>query len=311
MTVDKAKQNEEQIPEMRDDRIAAIQIGEGAVRGRIVRLGPALDEALGGDRYPEPVARLLGEAVLLSALVASSLKFDGRLLVQAHGTNEGAVSLLVAESTSTGHIRAYARYDETALARVLAAHKTPTARALIGPGTFAMTIDSDIHKERYQGIAAIAGDHLSDAAESYYETSEQIPTKIHLAVGRLQQDGAPHWRGGGLMIQRVAGDETRGDVKESWDHARAVMATLKDIELIDPALPPQRLLYQLFHEQGVRMDTPRTVKAECNCSRARLLETIKTFDQQARKDMLEDGKVTAKCQFCDEEHVFSAKEIGL
>ncbi len=296
---------------MQDNQIAAVQIGGGSVRGRIIRMSDELDKALGADRYPEPVARLLGEAILLSALVASSLKFDGRLLIQTHGTNEGAVSLLVAECTTKGDVRAYARYDEAALKRIVAADKTPSAKTLIGGGTFAMTIDSNVHKEQYQGIAAIEGDSLADAAESYFETSEQIPTQIRLAVGRVQENGRPVWQGGGLMIQKIAGDETRGDAEESWSHAKAVMATLTDLELIDPDLPPERLLYRLFHEQGVRLDTPKPVRANCSCSRERLLQTIKTFDEQARRDMLEDGKVMAKCQFCDEEHVFTAEEIGL
>ena len=301
-----------EVENIEDNIISPFQIGKGEVRGRIVRLGDALDKALCGAHYPEAVARLLGEAALIASLVGLSLKFDGRLLVQAHGTNEGAVSLLVAECNTQGNIRSYARYDEAALARIMKNDKTPTAKTLMGGGTFAMTIDSDIHKERYQGIAAIEGDNLSDAAENYFATSEQIPTSIKLAVGHLQQgEEQAQWRGGGILVQKIAGDENRSDSEESWVHAKAVMATVKPIELLDPDLPMERLLYRLFHEQGVRIEKAKKIIARCSCSEEALLATIRTFDKKAREEMLEDGKVTADCQFCQTQYVFSKNDIGL
>ncbi len=295
-----------------ENMIAPFQLGGSAVRGRIVRLGTELDKAVCGAHYPEAIARLMGEAILISVLVGMSLKFEGRLLLQAHGTNAGAVSLLVAECNTDGHIRSYARYDEASLEKILAENKTPSAKTLLGGGTFAMTIDSDIHKDRYQGITAIEGERLADAAENYFATSEQIPTLIKLAVGRLQQgEGQAEWRGGAVLIQKIAGDEKRGESEESWVHAKAVMATLTDVELLDPDLPIERLLYRLFHEQGVSLETPKKIQARCSCSEEKLLQTIKTFDEQARKDMLEDGKLTANCQFCRKDYVFTKGDIGL
>ncbi len=296
---------------IKDNQIANIQIGEDTVRGRIVRLATELEQAICADYYPAIVAQLLGEAVILSALIASSLKFDGRLLVQAHGTNEGAVSLLVAECTSSGNVRSYARFDQKSLDRILTDNPNPDAKTLLGGGTFAMTIDSDIHKEKYQGIAAIEGADLADAAENYFKTSEQVPTIIKLAVGRVQEGDGEHWRGSGILVQRIASDAKRSDASDDWDFAKAVMATLKDVELLDPDLPAERLLYRLFHEHGVRIAEIKNIKAKCSCSRTRLLQTIKTFDEQARTEMLEDGKVTANCQFCRKDYVFSKKDIGL
>ena len=287
---------------MVDDQISAVQIGQGEVRGRILRLGTSLDGVLGGDRYPEAVAMLLGEAVMIAALVASSLKFDGRFLVQAHGTNEGAVSLLAAECTTDGNMRAYARFDEASLARILADNSRPDAKRLTGGGSFAMTIDPGSGKDRYQGISAIEGATLAECAEHFFKQSEQIPTRIKLAVGRLQLPGsAEEWRGGGIMVQRVAADAARGDAEDAWDMSKALMGTLKDEELLDPDLGSERLLYRLFHEQGVRLDTPMDVRAKCSCSRERLLASIKTFEAVQQEEMFKDGKITANCEFCSTE----------
>ena len=301
---------------MHDDHVAAIQISDGSVRGRIARMGLALDQALGGNRYPEPVARLLGEGVLISALVARSLKFKGKLIVQAMGTNEGAVSMMVAESTTDGHVRAYARYDQGSLDRLLVDNPRPGADILInggeGGGTFAMTIDQGADMDRYQGLAAIEGASLASCAEHYFRQSEQIPTRLHLAVGQLQIPGAePTWRGGGLMVQRIAGDKARADTEEAWDHAKAVMPTLSDEEVLDPELSSDQLLYRLFHELGVHRSKPDHIGAQCSCSRDRLLSTLKTFDKSARSEMLQDGKVTANCEFCTTDYIFDEVELDL
>jgi len=297
--------------QMTDNQIAAVQIGEGAVRGRILRLGTSLDEVLGGDRYPDSVASLLGEAVMISALVAGALKFKGRFLVQAHGTNEGAVSLLAAECTTDGNMRAYARFDPDSLARILAENTRPNAKTLMGGGTFAMTIEPDGSRENYQGISAIEGESLADCAEHFFKQSEQVPTRIRLAVGRLHLPGQDQqWRGGGLMVQRVAADTERGDTDEAWELSKAVMGTLKDEELLDPDLDSERLLYNLFHELGVRVDTPKHVYAQCSCSRERLLASLKSFEVKDQDDMFIDGKITAKCEFCATDYVFTPEDLA-
>jgi len=305
-----------EINPMVDDQVAAIQIGDGSVRGRIVRMGDALDKALGGNRYPEPIARLLGEGILISALVARSLKFKGKLIVQAMGTNDGAVSMLVAESTTDGDVRAYARYDADVLEEILAHTPRPGADLLInggkGGGTFAMTIDQGAEMDRYQGLAAIEGESLAVCAEHYFRQSEQVPTRLHLAVGQLQVPGTePNWRGGGLMVQRIAGDKARTDTQEAWDHSKAVMPTLTDEEVLDPELGCDELLYRLFHEMGVHRSEPDDLQAHCSCSRERLLATLLTFEKSARAEMLQEGKVTANCEFCSTDYVYELSELDI
>ena len=305
--------SQDKIPtDLTTDHVTVFQLDGQPVRGRAVKLGPALDAALnpgGVSRYPENVARLLGEAMMTGALVAQSLKFDGRLVVQCYGTNEGAVSLLIADCTTDGNIRGYARWNEEKLKEIELDSRSPEADRLLGGGTFSMTIDQGPDMDQYQGIAAIEGSSLSSCAEHYFNQSEQIPTRIHLACGQSIDGDGPHWSGAGMMIQKIADDEARPDAATPWETAQQLFTTLTDAELIDPALSTDRLLYRLFHEDGVRVVDTHHVNADCRCSRERLLDTLKSFERSALEDMAEDGVITANCEFCASEYAFPISEI--
>ena len=294
------------------DLVTVFQLDEQPVRGRAVKLGPALDQALkpgGGNRYPDAVARLLGEAMMTGAIVAQSLKFKGRLVVQCHGTNEGAISLLIADCTTEGSIRGYARWDEDKLKEIEKNSRNPGADVLLGGGTFSMTIDQGPDMDQYQGIAAIEGKSLSSCAEHYFNQSEQIPTRIQLACGQsIDSDGA-HWSGAGIMIQKIADDEARADATPPWETAQQLFSTLTDAELVDPDLSTERLLYRLFNEFGVRVVDKHSVDSKCRCSRERLLDTLKSFEKSALDDMAENGIISANCEFCATEYKFPVAEF--
>ncbi|WP_026942594.1 Hsp33 family molecular chaperone HslO [Hellea balneolensis] len=292
-----------------DDLVTVFQLDGKPVRGRAVRMGASLTQAL-GTRYPDLVARLLGEAMLISAIVAQSLKFDGRLVIQCHGTNEGAVSLLMSDCTTEGHVRGYARWDADKLKEISLDSRNPGADTLLGGGTFSMTIDQGPDMDQYQGLAAIEGARLSECAEHYFKQSEQIPTEIRLVCGELQEPGKdPVWRGGGLMIQKIAEDKLRGDTDEAWDTARALFQTVSDAELLDPDLTQNELLYRLFHEDGVRVVETSEIEAKCKCSRERLENTLRSFEKAALEDMAEDGVIDANCEFCDTTYSFPMAEL--
>jgi len=298
-----------------DNEVTVFQLDGQPVRGRAVHLGKAIDDALTGPngeaRYPDEIARLLGEAMLLGSLVTQALKFEGRLVVQCHGTNDGAVSLLMADCTTNGAIRGYARWDDDKLKETKLDNRNPGAETLLGGGTFSMTIDQGPDMDQYQGLAAIQGERLSDCAQHYFEQSEQIPTEIRLAVGQVQESGGkPHWRGGGMMIQKIADDTARGDTQNAWDTARSLFGTLSDAELIDPDLSQNRLLFRLFHEDGVRVVEKHKISGNCRCSRERLENTLKSFEREALEDMAEDDKtIKANCEFCATDYVFKLSEL--
>ena len=280
-----------------DDLAAAFQIEGWPVRGRLVRLGAAIDTILAAHAYPEPVAGLLGEACALAALIGSSLKFEGRLIVQAQG--DGPVRYVVADYSTDGALRGYCRYDEAEVAEASKGFARPGAQTLLGKGIFIMTLDRGADFERTQGITPIEGESLSLCAEHYFEQSEQVPTKVRLAVGSVQTAAGAQWRAGGAMIQIIAGDTARGSTEEVWDRTRALFGTLGDDELIDPTITPETLLFRLFHEDGVRLEGARELSAVCRCSRDRIAAVLASFDPAERQDMVEDdGKIRVTCEYC-------------
>jgi molecular chaperone Hsp33 len=276
-----------------DDLVGAFQIEGEPVRGRIARLGPAIDAILRGHDYPEPVANLLGEACALAALVGSNLKFEGRLIVEARGA--GPVRYVVADYDTSGGLRGYCRFDAEEVAAVSKGFLRPGAKTLLGEGVFMMTVDQGSDMDRYQGVTAIEGETLALCAEQYFAQSEQTPTRVRLAVGR--EDGA--WRAGGFLIQYIAEDEARGSTIEAWVRTPAFFETLGEEELLDSGLGSERLLFRLFHEDGVRVFGSKPLRAFCRCSEDRIVTVLKSFDRVEREDMVEpDGKIHVTCEYC-------------
>ena len=291
-----------------DDLAAAFQIEGSSVRGRLVRLGDTIDAILSAHAYPEPVAALLGEACALAALVGSSLKFEGRLIVQAQG--DGPVRYVVADYDTRGHMRGYCRFDEAEVAAASQGFARPGARSLLGEGVFVMTLDRGPDFERTQGITPIEGESLSLAAEHYFQQSEQIPTKVRLAVGSVVGNEGVSWRAGGALIQLIAGDDARGSTEEAWDRSRALFQTLADDELLDPTITPETLLFRLFHEDGVRLEDARALVAQCRCSRDRIAGVLTSFNPEERAEMVEaDGKIRVTCEYCATIYELTPEEI--
>lgn len=280
-----------------DDFVAAFQIENQPVRGRVVRLGAAVDEILTRHDYPEPVANLLGEACALAALVGASLKFEGRLIVQAQG--DGPVAFVVVDYDTEGALRGYCRYDAERVAEVSKGFARPGARTLLGDGVFIMTVDQGPDMDRYQGVTAIEGETLALCAEQYFAQSEQTPTRVRLAVGQVQTDAAPTWRAGGVILQNIAGDAARGETEDAWETAQALFQTLGEDELIDPTISSETLLWRLFHEDGVRVFEAKPLRAFCRCSHERIVSVLKSFPAEEREGMVEaDGRIRVTCEYC-------------
>jgi molecular chaperone Hsp33 len=292
-----------------DDLAAAFQIEGWPVRGRLVRLGEAVDTIIKAHDYPEPVAALLGEACALAALVGSSLKFNGRLIVQAQG--DGPVRYVVADYDTAGTLRGYCRFDADEVAAASTGFARPGAQSLLGQGVFIMTLDQGPDFDRHQGITPIEGESLSLCAEHYFAQSEQVPTKVRLAVGQISTEAGMTWRAGGAMIQMVAGDAARGSTEEVWDRSRALFQTLADDELIDPTITPEILLFRLFHEDGVRLEQPLPLSAQCRCSEERIVGVLGSFSDEERDGMVEDdGKIRVTCEYCSTVYALSPGDMA-
>jgi molecular chaperone Hsp33 len=252
---------------------------------------------------------LLGEALTLAALMGSLLKIDGRLVVQAQG--EGLVPLLVAEH-GAGGLRGYARLAASATEALMRSHHRLPPAVLLGAGNLVLTLDQGEGKTAYQGVVPLEGDTLAACAESYFRKSEQTETGIRLAVGEVMMaDAPPLWRAGGMLLQRVAGDTARGDTGEDWARAMMLFATVRDEELIDPALPADRLLYRLFHEEGARMADAAPLIDRCTCNEERLTNVMRRFPPDELRDLVEpDGLLHARCQFCARDYIIEPEKVG-
>jgi len=296
-----------------DDLVLPFQAEQADVLGRLVKLGPTVDTILSRHAYPDPVSRLLGEAVALTALLGASLKSDGKLILQA--TTDGPVDLLVADYQVPGGLRGYARFD----AERVAALDSDDDVTLLGEGHLAMTIDRGVDTERYQGVVPLEGESLTEAADTYFRQSEQLPTFIRLAVARHYRagnggEGAWTWRAGGLLVQKLTregGVASEKDFEEDWMRAKSLAETVEDHELLDPMLPPERLLYRLFHEEQVRVYRAVPLQTYCSCSRERVEELLARFSPEELTDMVVDGEVWVTCEFCNARYNFAPETFGV
>ncbi len=290
-----------------------------------------LETILRQHDYPSPVAALIAEAVLLTALIGQTIKLRWKLSLQIRG--EGPVSLIATdyfgpqEPGEPARMRAYADFDAEALP--MAGDARPFD--LLGTGLFAILIDQGPGTTPYQGMTPIAGDTLSDCAETYFAQSEQLPTRFALAMGEAAAPGSPsRWRSGGVMLQHMpkgalearreasgfdgllaARDMLDGDDGDNWDRATILLETAEATELIGPHVGPDQLLLRLFHEEEPRVFTPQAVRFGCTCGPDKVVQSLSACSADEIAEMVTpEGKVTADCQFCGAHYEFNPSELG-
>ncbi len=298
-----------------DDLIQPFNLQAGrahgpALTGRLTRLGPLADDVLNRHDYPEPVALLVGQSLALGATLAGALKFNGVFTLQMQG--DGPVSLVVVDITTadegaTYTLRSYAKFD----AEKLEALDSPSARALLGKGYLALTVDQGDHTERYQGLVELVGDTLAEFAQHYFRQSQQMDAAVMVSAGREGDAGA--WRAAGIMLQRVADQALEllpsDDGDDPWRRTMMLMATGTDAEMLDPELAPRRYLYRLFHEEGLRVTPPRPLTRGCRCSEERILNVLHQLPEEELLDLSIDGAVEVTCEFCNALYLFDPQTL--
>lgn len=305
-----------------DDSILPFQLDRAGMRGRVARLDGALDAILGARNYPAPVAALVSEAVLLTALIGQTMKLRWRFSLQVRG--EGAIRLIATDyfaperEGEPARIRAWAGFDEDALG----AAATPFA--LIGAGIVGVTIDQGPGMAPYQGVTPLSGDGLSAALETYFAQSEQLATRFVVEAALSETPGAPAaWRGGGVMIQQLPGeggvapDAPSGadgllsaeDIagmegrEEDWSRVAMLLSTVETHELIGPVVGAESLLLRLFHEERPRVWPAQPVRFGCTCSAEKVENALRGATPEEIAGMVtETGEITAACQFCGREY---------
>jgi molecular chaperone Hsp33 len=281
------------------DQAQGFTIPSRHVRGRVVRLGPLLDEVLAAHRYPPAIERLLVEALTVTALLGAMLKeAGGQLTMQAQSENS-VVTLLVCDYRD-GEVRGYAKYSAELLAMY---GKNPSLKTLMGKGYLCITFDQSVTEERYQGIVPLDAASLSEAVELYFAQSEQIPSMIRTAVTHEEGIGAI---GGGILLQHLPQGEVgrerlhvRHDHPE-WEHVSILGQTIKPEELTDQDLPLDNLVWRLFNEEDeVRVTVITPLTKGCRCDPVHVRDVIMRFPEEERADMADEkGVITVDCAFC-------------
>ncbi|MFT3967800.1 MAG: Hsp33 family molecular chaperone HslO [Sphingobium sp.] len=288
------------VPATRDvDRALGFMIPGRALRGRLVRLDGVLNDVLSAHAYPPVVERLVAEALVLVGLLGTMLKDEaGQLTLQAQ-TDNGPVSLLVADYKG-GAVRGYAEFDPEKLAMV---GETPSLFGLFGKGFLALTFDLATSGERYQGIVPLEGDSLAHAAEHYFAQSEQIPSIAQIAV---RHDAGEGCIAAGMLLQHMPEGEVgreRLHVRHDhpdWEHAQVMARTLKDEELTDLDLPLRDVVWRLFHEEGeILVTEDANLIKGCRCDLAHFARVLSRFPADQRGEMADDdGRIVVDCAFC-------------
>jgi molecular chaperone Hsp33 len=301
------------------DFVQPFQLDRSRLRGRLVRIGPLLDTILNRHAYPEPVARLLGETIVLASILAAALKYEGIFTLQSKG--DGPVSLTVADVSgspaSAGHVgrhvvRGYAGFDPDRL-QAEGVDGQP-ARQLLGRGYLAFTVDQGQHTDRYQGIVELLGDGLDDCVRHYFHQSEQLATGLRVSVAR---DAAGQWRGAAIMLQALPEDDAGrhpdrkpSDLEDDWRRAMLLLSTCSEAELLDRSLPANALLYRLFHEEGPRVYARHCLEAGCRCSQQRVEQMLRGLPQAEVAEMTVDGQVVVSCEFCNSAYRFDPDQLA-
>ena len=315
------------LPVEASDSVVPFQVAPLDVRGRAVKLGPLLDTILDRHDYPASVNKLMAQAITLTVLLGTALKFDGKLILQTK--TDGPVSMIVTEFRTPHSVRAYASFDREVVERAQREGHDATPQ-LLGKGILAMTIDQGKYSQRYQGIVQLDGTEFEEVAQQYFKQSEQIPTQVRLAVAetltRSKNGKAKHgWTAGGVLMQFLpntsermrqkdlhggdgAGDHEFND-DDVWTAARSLFSTISDLELTDGNLETERLLYRLFHEHGVRAFEATKVFDDCSCSQDTIRNVLKGFDEKEIANSSEEGEIKVTCEFCSKTYAFRLGEF--
>lgn len=271
------------------DQLQRVMFEHADIRSVLAGLEQSYQQAIAKHRYPKLINILLGEMMAAVSLLSATLKFDGRLLLQAQSSNQ--VKVLMAECNHQRDLRAIARFDGEL-------PEQAEFCELLKGGQLVITIEPD-QGQRYQGVVPLEGSRLSECLEAYFRMSEQLPTQIHLV--------ADEHRAAGFLLQVMPAN---GDSTADWDHFSALSATLSDAELLE--LDNATILHSLFHEEDGRLYEADALQFKCDCSRERTADALRAMSREELEQIArEEGSVDVSCQFCNELYQFDLADIAM
>jgi len=275
---------------MSDDHIQRLLLEQANVRCVVAHLDSVQAEVLRRGRYPDVLARLLGESLVVAALCSSGVKFEGRVSLQLRAS--GAVKLLMADCTDNGGVRGLARFDADAMLAVREFSEITQG------GVLTMTVEPSGNGRMWQGIVPLQGNSMAEAISGYFDQSEQLPTRVILAV---DED-----RAAGLLVQRLPGTPEDDD---GWNRVCRLLDTVKEKELL--ATASETLLHRLFHAETRRLFPARPLRFHCPCTRERVTRVLRGLGADELEAIVESrGEVEVSCEFCNEQYRFDPLDVS-
>jgi len=302
-----------------DDYVQRFQLENKVAQGRLVRLGDTINKILKTRDYPHEVAVLLGEIQVIAGLMAGVLKFKGVLSIQIKG--DGAIKMLMVDVTNEGAMRGLAKFDLEKLeelSKKLSIGPQNSVPRFLGNGYFVLTVDQGQGSDPYQGVIELEGATLSECAQKYLSQSAQIDAMLKVAVSKTQGKDGSNWRGGGLMLQKLAptglqrmsGEQRELESEDCWRRAIIFLGSCTNEELLDSDLHPHLLLYRLFSEDGVRVFNFSSLFMKCRCSIDKIKNVLASFPREEVETMKINGEVRVNCEFCNVDYRFSDDHIA-
>jgi molecular chaperone Hsp33 len=268
------------------DQLQRFSFDDTAIRGEIAHLDQSFGGVLERHQYPPVISKALGELMAATALMSASLKFKGRLTLQIR--LPGHISLLQAETSDQGELRAIARYD----------HEQPESALVFDDGQLVMTVEPELG-QKYQGITSINAGNVAASLEEYFLQSEQLPTRFW-----LNSDGQ---KAAGLMLQKLPSQELEADI-DAWDRISHLASTVRSDELLE--LPTDELLHRLYHDETVRLYPASSLSFACTCSRPRLAAALHQLGYDELRTMLQESTpIQVACEFCKQNYLFDANDV--
>ncbi len=288
--------------EVLENVVLPFMLETSGIRGRFVRLNEEIHTILSNHKYPELTSKLLGELLVLVAMIGSMLKLKGIISIQVQG--DGAIGFISADYTDKGHLRGYAHMNNKKSVMQAQKENNTDITRLFGKGYVVITIESTDEKP-YQAIVPLEGKSLTDCITGYFAQSDQMEVSIATAINKINKK----WHAGGILLQKVASEgginkKDARKIEDNWNTAKILLISATEKELIDKKIPPATILYRLFHEDGVRVFEPQKLQALCRCSRERMASALKTLSADDIEYMKIDGVITVKCHFCTRDEVF-------
>ncbi len=274
-----------------DNTLTKFSFDNTNINGQVVTLCSRYRDVISTKKYSQDVSLLLGEFFVAVCLLSASLKYNGRLILQAHELR--GMASIMAECNSRNDIRGIVRGNLSTLSNHVDFYE------LFKEGTLRLTVEPESGK-RYQGIVPVSGKTLSNCLEYYFEQSEQLKTKIKL-VANMEAAA-------GILLQKLPQQTPNEQCSQDWIEKSILLETLRKEEQIKLSHNDQ--LTSLFPNDAVRILSIKNPNFRCSCSRERILKALHALSYKETQSIFEEGdSISVNCEFCNKNYEFCKTEF--